>query len=254
MNLLSPIAMNPAPYKIYQDVVFEKLRRAFRQEKEIYTAAKWIAEAIANEGWVYTSGTGHSHMLAEEIFYRAGGFARVIPILDPDLMLHKNASGSTEVERREGYAENLFKSYSLTKKDVFIISSNSGRNSVSIEMAQFAQKKGSKVIALTNHAHSKAVDSRHSSGLKLFQVCNVFLDTCGEIGDASVKLAGLDSKVGATSTVVGAALLNAIMVQATAILLESGIVPEIFNSSNSDDGESYNDSLISKYKPQVKIL
>ncbi|SDA51942.1 Uncharacterized protein, contains SIS (Sugar ISomerase) phosphosugar binding domain [Algoriphagus alkaliphilus] len=246
--------MSPSPSKQFQDVVFEKLRRAFRQEKEIYTAAKWIAESIASEGWIYTSGTGHSHMLAEEIFYRAGGFARVIPILDPDLMLHKDASGSTEVERREGYAEKLFKSYSLTNKDVFIISSNSGRNSVSIEMAQLAQKKGAKVIALTNHAHSKAVDSRHSSGLKLFQVSDIFLDTCGEIGDASIKLEGLESKVGATSTVVGAALLNAIMVQATAILLENGTVPEIFNSSNSDNGEAYNDSLIAKYKSQVKIL
>ncbi len=246
--------MSLEPYKRYRDTVFEKLQKAFRQEKEISIASKWIANAIMNQGWIYTSGTGHSHMLAEEIFYRAGGFARVIPILDPDLMLHKDASGSTEVERREGYAATLFQPYTITPKDVFIISSNSGRNSVSVEMAQIARERGAKVIVITNYAHSKSVDSRHSSGLKLFQVCDIFLDTFGEIGDASIDLDGLHTNVGATSTVVGAALLNAMMVQAAAFALESGTVPEVFNSSNSDEGESHNETLISKYKADIKIL
>lgn len=246
--------MSLEPYKRYRETVFEKLQKAFRQEKEISIASKWIAAAIANQGWIYTSGTGHSHMLAEEIFYRAGGFARVIPILDPDLMLHKDASGSTEVERREGYAKTLFQPYDITSKDVFIISSNSGRNSVSVEMAQIAQEKGAKVIVITNYTHSKSVDSRHSSGLKLFQVSDIFLDTFGEIGDASINLDGLHTNVGATSTVVGAALLNAIMVQAAAFALENGTVPEVFNSSNSNEGESHNETLISKYKADIKIL
>lgn len=246
--------MSSEPYKRYREVVFEKLQRAFRQEKEISLAAKWIANSIIKNGWIYTSGTGHSHMLAEEIFYRAGGFARVIPILDPDLMLHKDASGSTEVERREGYAKELFKPYSLTPNDVFIISSNSGRNSVSIEMAQIAQENGAKVIVITNYAHSKSVDSRHSSGLKLFQVSDIFLDTFGEIGDASINLDGLHTNVGATSTVVGAALINGIMVQAAAIALENGVVPEVFNSSNANGGEAHNESLISKYKADINFL
>ncbi len=246
--------MSLEPFKRYRETVFEKLQKAFRQEKEIAIASKWVANAIANQGWIYTSGTGHSHMLAEEIFYRAGGFARVIPILDPDLMLHKDASGSTEVERREGYAKTLFQPYTITSKDVFIIASNSGRNSVSVEMAQIAQEKGAKVIVITNYAHSKVVDSRHSSGMKLFQVSDIFLDTFGEIGDAAINLDGLHTNVGATSTVVGAALLNAIMVQAAALALENGVVPEVFNSSNSNEGESHNETLISKYKAEVKIL
>ncbi|GAB3225251.1 SIS domain-containing protein [Algoriphagus aestuariicola] len=246
--------MSLEPFKRYRETVFEKLQKAFRQEKEIAIASKWVANAIAHQGWIYTSGTGHSHMLAEEIFYRAGGFARVIPILDPDLMLHKDASGSTEVERREGYAKTLFQPYTISSKDVFIIASNSGRNSVSVEMAQIAQEKGAKVIVITNYAHSKAVDSRHSSGMKLFQVSDIFLDTFGEIGDAAINLDGLHTNVGATSTVVGAALLNAIMVQAAALALENGVVPEVFNSSNSNEGESHNETLISKYKAEVKIL
>jgi uncharacterized phosphosugar-binding protein len=246
--------MSSEPYKLYQQVVFEKLKLAFGQDQEINYAANLIADSLGNQGWIYTSGTGHSHMLAEEIFYRAGGFARVIPILDPDLMLHKDASGSTEVERREGYAAELLKDFKMTENDVFIISSNSGRNAVSIEMAQIAQNSGAKVIVLTNLSHSKSVKSRHSSGLKLYEVCDVYLDNFGEIGDAAVALDGLNSKMGATSTVVGAALLHAIIIQAASLLLDRGIQPEIFNSSNSDDGEAFNDALISKYKGQIKSL
>ena len=246
--------MSLEPYKRYREVILEKLQKAFRQENEITSAAKWIADSLLSQGWIYTSGTGHSHMLAEEIFYRAGGFARVIPILDPDLMLHKDASGSTEVERREGYAKTLFKPYSITKKDVFIISSNSGRNSVSVEMAQIARESGAKVIVITNYAHSRSVDSRHSSGMKLFQLGDIVLDTFGEIGDAAINLEGLHTNVGATSTVVGAALINAIMVQAAAIALENNVVPEVFNSSNSNVGDAHNDLLIAKYKADIPIL
>ena len=246
--------MNQEPFKRYQEDVFAKLQNAFLQENEILTAARWIAESLSNEGWIYTSGTGHSHMFAEEIFYRAGGFARVRPILDPDLMLHKDASGSTEVERREGYAKTLFEDYEICDRDIFIISSNSGRNPVSIEMAQFAKEKGAKVIVLTNLKHSQSVDSRHSSGLKLYQVADLILDNFGEIGDAAIDFQGLEGRVGATSTVIGTALLQAIMVQTVSFLLESGIDPEIFISSNSDIGEAHNEALLHKYKGKVKIL
>jgi hypothetical protein len=127
--------------------------------------------------------------------------------------------------------------YPIGKSDVFIVSSNSGRNSVSIEMAQIAKEKEAKVIVLTNMAHSLSVDSRHASWKKLYELADLYLDNCGEIGDASIALEGLECKVGPTSTVIGTALLQAIMVQAVGTLLERGVVPEIFTSSNSDSGE-----------------
>lgn len=246
--------MAPKSFIQFKDQVFEKLTKAFQQENEIQLAAQMIAESLSKGGWIYTSGTGHSHMLAEEIFYRAGGFARVIPILDPALMLHESASKSTEIERKEGYVAEIMKPFKLTENDIFIIASNSGRNAVSIELALHARSKGAKTICITNLAHSKSVDSRHSSNKKLFQVVDLFLDNCGEIGDAAISIPGLSAKVGATSTVIGVAILQSIMVQAASILAEKGINPEVFNSSNSDKGQEENEALISKYKPLVKTL
>lgn len=241
-------------YQEYFKQIQQKLQLVQEQSSKIETAASWISKSMELGGFIYTSGTGHSHMFAEEIFYRAGGFARVIPILDDGLMLHKDASHSTELERMEGYASKLLHEYTITEKDIFMVASNSGRNTVSIEMAIIAKEKGAKVIVITNLNHTQSVDSRHPSGKKLYQIADLFFDNGGEIGDASVKLQGLEFKVGATSTVIGVTILQAIMVQATENLLLKGLQPEVFSSSNSDEGEEHNDALIKKYKGLIKGL
>jgi len=44
------------------------------------------------------------------------------------------------------------------------------------------------------------------------------------------------------------------MVQAAENLVQKGIIPEIFSSSNSDGGEAHNEALIRKYKGKIKGL
>src|SRR5690625_7925258 len=74
------------------------------QTAQVQTAARWIADAIAADHLLFVTGSGHSHMLAEEVFYRAGGLAAVCPILVPGLMLHDAALARTPVERDVGSA------------------------------------------------------------------------------------------------------------------------------------------------------
>ena len=69
----------------------------------IALAAEWLGQSLANDGWLYAFGTGHSHALAEEIFYRAGNPARATPMLDSRLMLHEKAIEATYNEREHGY-------------------------------------------------------------------------------------------------------------------------------------------------------
>ena len=75
------------------------------QQDALETAARHIADALREGGMVYTFGTGHGHLLALEVFYRAGGMARVCPIMDEKLMLHVSAAGSTLEERRDELEE-----------------------------------------------------------------------------------------------------------------------------------------------------
>ena len=73
--------------------------------ENINKTADIICDILMNNKKLYLFGTGHSHMLAEELFYRAGGLVNIQPILPEKLMLHISASESTVAEREEGIAE-----------------------------------------------------------------------------------------------------------------------------------------------------
>lgn len=224
------------------------------QMDKIDSAGQIIANTIMNGGYVYTFGTGHSHMMAEELFYRAGGLVKVYPIFEEALMLHNGAIKSTAMERLDDYAKLIMDRYECCKNDCLIIASNSGRNSVNVEMVHAAHEKGMKVIALTNLNHSKELDSRHSSGLKLYQLADVVLDNQGCLGDASIHIPQLDRNIGATSTSTGALLLNATVVSAIETMIEQGHIPEVFSSSNLDEGDEINDKLLKDIQAFVKPL
>ncbi len=215
-------------------------------------AAGQCAKTLMNGGWIYVFGTGHSHMLAEEMFYRAGGLVRVKPILEDGLMLHAGAAKSTELERLPGYAGILLDEYNVQTGDTLIIASNSGRNAVCIEMALGAAARGAAVIALTSIEHSSRTAARHPSGKRLFEAAGIILDNGGCCGDASVDFG--DRRAAPTSTVIGAVLLNMLQCSVIELLQEAGAPVELYASSNIDGGERINQEYISKYKGIIKGL
>ena len=229
----------------------EKVRRT--QWQKIATAAQWLGESFANDGWLYAFGTGHSHLLAEEIFYRAGNPARATPMLDSRLMLHHEAIQATYLEREEGYGVKLLHSYPVARGDVLIVASNSGRNAVPIDVALEGRRLGMRVIAITNLEHSRAWPSRHSGGKNLAEVAELTIDNCGINGDACLELEGLPGKIGPTTTSTGALVINAILVQGIEFALAAGKPPEIYISSNSN-GDDHNDLLLQKYKSKIRHL
>lgn len=237
----------------YLEQLMDLLHEVLDEEMEaMERVARRCCQAIQEEGMLYAFGTGHSHMLAEEIFYRAGGLVRVCPILDSALMLHEGAAKSTSLERLEGYAELLLRHYDVQPKDVMFIFSNAGRNAATVEMALEARKRGIPVVAITNKKHSDSAASRHSSGKKLCDVADIVIDNHGCIGDASVEIGG--ERVGPTSTAVGAAILQAIVCRIVELCHENHMEVEVFASSNVDYGDEINQQHIQKYRNQIKPL
>lgn len=235
----------------YYEALMPMLKKAFFDQREqMETAAEKIAACVTNGGMLYTFGTGHAHLLSLEIFYRAGGLARVCPVLDERLMLHGSASESSEWERREGMAGAVLSRYPVKAGDVMIVLSNSGRNACPVEMAMLAREKGLYTIALTNLRHSFSCTPRNSRNKRLCEVCDLVLDNMGAIGDAVIETAS-GAYVSPTSTVVGAALLQAIIARVEEI---SRGKAECFLSSNVDGGDAFNKKLIEKYHPQVECL
>jgi len=218
------------------------------QRPAVVQAAEWIVEGFGGGRFLWTFGTGHSHLLALEMFYRAGGLVRVIPMLDEDLMLHRSATRSTLLEREPGRAAGLLDRYGVSRGDVLIIASNGGRNTVPVEMALGAREREARVVALTSLAQTRAWPSRHPSGRHLADVADLVLDNGGVDGDAVVALPGLDSRAGPTSTITGAFLLNLLAVQVLETALARGIRPEVFVSSNAG-GDGHNVARIESMRP-----
>jgi uncharacterized phosphosugar-binding protein len=215
----------------------------------IRAAAELCAEAIARGGLIHVLGTGHSHILAEELFYRAGGLAAVNPILDERLMLHVGAIESTRLERLETTGEDLLSELSFTAGDVIIVASNSGGNAVCDVVAARARRAGVHVVAIVNRAHAAELAVR-----QLLDVADVVLDNHGAVGDASIDIPGVGHAVGPTSTVAGAAIVNAIAVETAQLLAERGEAVPVLASSNVPGGDEHNAAVLAPYRTRVRAL
>ncbi len=203
-------------------------------------AAEVIADALANGSTIHAFGTGHSHMLAEELYYRAGGLVRVRPILFEGLMLHANAPLSTLLERLPELADALFVDQEFDPGDVLIVASNSGSNAVASRLVQRARESGVRVIAVTSLRHATSADARPNELPRLHELADVVIDNGGVVGDAAMDISGFDRKVAPTSTVIGAAILNAVVAEAVQILVDRGIAPDVYASSNTEGGDAAN--------------
>ena len=207
-------------------------RAAETQLGAIQVAAGLVADALADGRTFWVFGTGHSHLLAEELYGRAGGLADVRAILEPGLMLHEGLQKSSLLERLPGLADVLLEINPLQTGDVVLIASNSGRNAVPVEFALGARERGVRVIALTSLAHSNAVTSRAPGGQRLFETADVVLDNCGVPGDALITIPGAPEPTGPTSTMIGALLLQALTVEVVARLTHRGQSPNVLRSLN----------------------
>jgi len=215
------------------------------QMDDIVRAGHAVAEALSNERTVWVFGAGHSHMMGEEVFVRAGGLAGVQAILEPSVMLHQDVWRASELERQEGLAAQMLEKYPLKKGDVLIVASNSGRNPLAIEVAMRGQELGMRVIALTSLSHSLSVASRHSSGKRLLDVADIVLDNGCPPGDAVLDVPGSEGKACGSSTAVGTVILNSVMAAAIEHMLEMNVTPPIFVSANLDGTDEHNKALAS---------
>ncbi len=205
-----------------------------------------IGESVAEGGVVHLFGCGHSHLAAEEVFIRSGTLTTVRAIW-PDMITDK-------LERVEGLGAAVLAMGDVRPGEVLFIISNSGINPLPIDVAYEAGRRGAVTVAVTSKQHSLAVPSRHSSGRRLFEVCDHVLDTCVPAGDALVELPGSPGPVGPASTVGAVALIHAAMVEAAGWLIRRGIEPPVRISRNMPGGDEHNDMLARRYRDRIPEL
>jgi uncharacterized phosphosugar-binding protein len=219
----------------------------------LHQAADLIATSIANDGIVHVFGSGHSNLLAQEVFHRAGGLVPVNAMLDVNLTIFGTAR-ATIVERLEGYANSVVASYDIRPGEVVIVISTSGVNPVPIEIAQRARELGATVIAVLSATAYKDAPTRHSEGLRLADVVDLVLDMHVPMGDAIQEVGPDRIVVGATSTILGAVLLNCLFVATAELLAERGETIPAFVSQNIPGGDEHNRDLIERFRPRIPLM
>jgi uncharacterized phosphosugar-binding protein len=162
------------------------------------------------------------------------------------------------LEKVEGIGRVIAEYNRLAPPDVLVCFSNSGNNAGTVDMALAAKEMGLPVIAFTNVTYADQLTTQHSSGKKLKDIADVVIDNCSLIGDAAVKLDGLDVKVGATSTIPVVYMLAALLVQTCDNLLKQGITPDVYYNGHlayeRDDVKEHNDALVDKYYRRMRNL
>lgn len=217
------------------------------QEKNLGSAALAVVDALEKGCSFYAIGTGHSHMVGEEFYARAGGLACVKLIAPMELTLGEHPLKSTKIERIAEYAQVILTQYKLKAGDVLLISSNSGRNAMIVELALECRRRGVTAIGFTNMTHSRQVTSRHTSGKRLFEVCDIVLDNCGCEGDAAMDIPGVRGKMGASSSLVGMFMAQSLGMEIAREMAKRGMEVPVFLSANVDAGDDWNQKIMEEY-------
>jgi uncharacterized phosphosugar-binding protein len=214
--------------------LLQQLRES--QMDAIDQAASICTNAIANKGLVFLFGNGHSRMMCEEMTPRQGCFVGWVAMVEQAVSNHAAIVGNNglrtalHLEKYEGYAAEILKSFRFGPHDAFIIISTSGLRPLIVEMAMGAKERGLPVIGIVSRRHAEAAPAGHSSGKKLIDIADVVIDNQCPPGDCVMELEGLQWRTGPTSTVTGAMIINMLRCEVAERLLAGGVTPTVLPS------------------------
>jgi uncharacterized phosphosugar-binding protein len=235
------------------DEILDRIRTT--QLPAIKRAAELIAETAEAGGGLHFCDTGHC---SHEAIHRAGGLC-MLSHLQFSLAVNSKPGikrGDQVSERRsacrdateEQLAALAVERSGLAPGDLLIVSSVSGRAASVVEVVRAAQRMGVRVVAITNITYSSAVESRHSSGKRLFETADVVIDNCGVVGDAVLNVEGVDTGVAPSSGVAFCYIMWAVTSEAVTQMLARGLQPHVYRSVNLPDGEAFNQRAEAAYR------
>ena len=208
------------------------------QAEGIGRAADLFAATILAGRMVHVFGSGHSRIMVEEMWPRYGSYPGWNPIVELSLTFHNlvvGANGQRQamfLENVSGLAPRILRNFALTAEDSALVISSGGCNLVPVEMAEEFQRRGVPVVAIISREHSEASASRRADGKRLADFAGIVLDTGAPVGDAMVRIPGLDTPVAPGSTIGGCLLVNAIKAEVAARLTAAGAPPLVLTASN----------------------
>ena len=208
-------------------------------------ASDAVADAICGDRIVHVFGCGHSHLVALDTFYRAGGLACVSALLDEDLMLHDGAAKSSRMEKMPGVGAEVYRRHAGAPGDLVVVISASGKNAAPVEVLRAAKAAGVKTVAISSSAYK-------SHGGVLLDEADIGIDSKVAYGDAVIPVG--DATMGGMSTFAGLFILNSMLIEGARKALKRGVEPPVYRSGNVEGGTARNALLEAKYFGRIKRL
>lgn len=230
----------------YLNEITAILNRIENEEPEnLALASDAVADVICNDALVHIFGCGHSHLVALDTFYRAGGLACVSPLLDEDLMLHDGGAKSSRMEKIPGIGAEAFRRHAVKQDDLVVVISASGKNAAPVEVLRCAKTAGVKTIAISSSAYK-------AHGAVLLDEADIGIDSKVVYGDAVIPVG--DVMMGGMSTFAGLFILNSALIEGARKALARGVTPPIYRSGNVEGGTALNVALEERYFGRIKRL
>jgi uncharacterized phosphosugar-binding protein len=229
---------NSSPAATYLGLTRALVDTVEQQLPQIGKAADWFAQTILAGRMVHVFGSGHSRIMVEEMWPRYGSFPGFNPIVELSLSFHNlvvGANGQRQamfLENVSGFAARILRNFDLADTDTALVISSGGCNIVPVEMAEEFQKRGVRVVSIVSLAHLQASTSKRADGRKLTDFSDLVLDTGAPVGDAMVRIEGLETPVAPGSTVGGCLLINAIKAEVALRLTQAGQPPRVLTAAN----------------------
>ena len=235
----------------YFEILQDMQRRVLNSQRETLLAlAGRMADVTAAGRRIFLFGTGHSHLLPEEAFYRAGGLASATPIFSSGLMLHEDVHLSGRLERLPGLAAPILERYQPQPGEMLFVFSNSGVNQLPVEMALEARKQGLYVVSVSSLSYARLAPLS-ALGQRLDQAADLALDNGGVPGDAVLPLEGSEWRAGPTSSILAVLLWNSLVVECLSILQARSWNPEtlpVYASFNMKGAGDHNAALLEQWR------
>ncbi len=240
---------------------FNKLVQKIEKDEleNILAAAKKMADAVEKDKLIYLfGGGGHTCLVMQELFWRAGGLANLCPMIDFSIHPATPAYLYLGHERLHDIGNHLVNYYGVSEGDTILIFHSYGFNPPTIDCALEAKKKGATVIGISSsdwrENYPDDFPVRHKSGKHLFDVADICIDDNVPFGDTVVQIDGFDKPVAGISSIIDFYVAHRLEIECIKECVARGINPPVWTSANVPGGDKINEALREKYNPRVKFL
>jgi uncharacterized phosphosugar-binding protein len=241
--------------------IFSEMAKKFEatQQANLLQAASKMADAIEQDRLIYIyGGGGHTALVMQELFWRAGGLANLCPMIDFAIHPVTPAYMYLAHERLHGVGNHTVDYYGVGANDLVILFHSYGFNPPTIDCALEAKIRGAMVIAVSsqdwNNNIPKDFPIRHNSGKHLSDLADIYLENFVPFGDTVIKVDGFAQPISGISSTIDFYIAHRLEIECVKACVARGIVPPVWSSANIPGGDEKNKALRAKYNSRVKFL